>query len=248
MKTERKLVAAIGQAAGFLICLLITLTGAGTVQAQASAQEKSATSQPQAASEEKAAAPQAQASPEQKPTVSVGLTQLNTEIGTLREILSRTVAALQEVKAAANNKGDLSKPFAAFNDGWTQLEAQTTKVRQLGIATKARAKEHWDAWQAELLKVQNPKLREKAQERYASTTKEFEKISEKVAEAKEDFAPLMADLKDINIYLKTDLSNDAVSSLSSTIWKMGDKARSVDGELADVCKQIERTIKKLPKT
>ena len=58
----------------------------------------------------------------------------------------------------------------------------------------------------------------------------------------------MADLKDINIYLKTDLSNDAVSSLSSTIWKMGDKARSVDGELADVCKQIERTIKKLPKT
>lgn len=94
--------------------------------------------------------------------------------------------------------------------------------------------------------MQNPKLREKAQERFANTTREFEKISEKVASAKEDFAPLAANLKDIHTYLQTDLSKDAVSSLSSSIWKMGNQARTVDGELAEICKQIERTINKLP--
>lgn len=178
----------------------------------------------------------------------VSLSQLNTEIRTLREYLSRTMATLEQVKAAANNNEDLAKPFDAFNDAWTALDGQVAKVRQHGLATKARAKEHWEAWQTELISMQNPKLREKAQKRYSSTTREFEKISQKVAEAKEDSAPLAADLKDINTYLKTDLTKDAVSSLSSAIWKMGNQANSVDGKLADVCKQIERTMHKLPQS
>jgi hypothetical protein len=94
--------------------------------------------------------------------------------------------------------------------------------------------------------MQNPKLREKAQKRYDVTSKEFEKINEKVADAKEVYAPLAADLKDIHNYLQTDLSKDAVSSLSNSIWKMGERARTVDDKLSDVCKQIERTMKKLP--
>ena len=94
--------------------------------------------------------------------------------------------------------------------------------------------------------MQNPKLREKAQERYTAASGQFDKIIEKVDAAKEVFAPLAADLKDINTYLKTDLSKDAVSSLSSTIWKMGGSARTVDRKLADVSEQIERTMKKMP--
>ena len=189
---------------------------------------------------------QAGAATEEKPTVMVSLSQLNTEIRTLRENLSRTIAALENVKASANKNADLSKPFANFSSAWTEFDAQIAKVRQDGIATKARAKEHWEAWQTELVNMQNPKLRDKAEKRYASTTKEFEKISEIVADAKTDFAPLEADLKDVHTYLKTDLSKDAVSSLSSTIWKMGNQAHTVDGELAEISKQIERTLSKLP--
>src|SRR6266436_4238054 len=88
---------------------------------------------------------------EEKPTVMVSLSQLNTEIRTLRENLSRTIAALENVKAAANKDADLSKPFANFSSEWTQFERQVAKVRQDGIATRARAKEHWDAWQTELI-------------------------------------------------------------------------------------------------
>jgi predicted nucleic acid-binding Zn-ribbon protein len=191
---------------------------------------------------------QAPAASEEKPTVMVSLSQLNSEIRALRENLSRTIAALENVKAAANKDSDLSKPFANFSSAWTEFEKQVTKVRQDGIATRARAKEHWEAWHTELVEMQNPKLRDKAQKRYASTTKEFEKISEKVADAKEDFAPLEADLKDVHTYLQTDLSKEAVSSLSSTIWKMGNQAHTVDGKLADISKQIERTLSKLPQS
>jgi hypothetical protein len=194
------------------------------------------------------AAQHTRAATEEKPAVVVSLGQLNTEIRTLRENLSRTIAALENVKAAANKNADLSKPFASFSSSWTEFEAQVAKVRQDGIATKARAKEHWEAWHTELVDMQNPKLRDKAEKRYASTTKEFEKISEKVADAKEDFAPLQADLKDVHTYLQTDLSKEAVSSLSSTIWKMGNQAHTVDGKLAEISKQIERTLNKMPQS
>jgi len=183
-----------------------------------------------------------------KPQVNVTLNQLHNEFNLLRDSLSKTMSALEAVKAAANESGDLAKPYAAFSSAYATLETQVAKVRADGTAAKARAKEHYDAWQKELTEMQNPKLREKAQKRFAATQGEFEKIGEKVATAKESFAPLAADLKDIDTYLKTDLSKDAVSSLSGTIWKMSNSARGVDSKLADVAKQIEKTMSKMPQT
>jgi predicted nucleic acid-binding Zn-ribbon protein len=181
-----------------------------------------------------------------KASVSLTLSQFDNEFHSLRVTLARSMASLQSLKAAANENADLNKPYTEFSTAYSDLESQVTKVREHGTAAKARAKEHYEAWQKELTQMQNASLREKAQKRYTATSGEFEKINEKVSEAKEDFAPLAADLKDIYIYLKTDLSKEAVSSLSNTIWKMGIKARSVDGKLDDVCKQIQKVMKKMP--
>ena len=189
-----------------------------------------------------------QAAEEAKPTVIVGLSQLNSEIAFLRSSLGSTVGALEEVKAAAGKNGELTKPYATYSDSVATLEAQVVKLRERGMALKARAKDHWTAWEAELNAMQNPKLREKAQRRYSDTVKEFQKIVEKVEDAKAVFAPLMADLKDVNTYLKTDLSKDAVSSLSGTIWNMNKTARSADSKLGQVNEQIARVIAKMPQS
>ncbi len=181
-------------------------------------------------------------------TVIVGLNQFHNELLTLRDNLSTTMSALEALKAAAANNGDLTKPYESFAKSYAGLEAQADKVRQHGLAAKARTKELWEAWQKELTDMQNAKMREKAQDRFTATSKQFDRIVEKVAVAKEAFAPVMADLKDINTYFKVDLSQDAVSSLSSTIWKMGNKARSADSKLVDVCAEIDRTVKKMPQT
>jgi hypothetical protein len=189
---------------------------------------------------------QTRAAAEVKPNVMVSLVQLNTELHGLRVDLSRTMTALEGVKTAAKKNEELIKPFAAFSSAYGELEAQVAKVRQYAITTKVRAKEHWDAWQQELTDMENAKLREKAQKRFTATSTEFQKISDEVSDAKEVFAPLVADLKDIHTYLSADLSRDAVSSLSNTIWKMGNQAHSADSRLMDVSKQIERTMNKLP--
>lgn len=179
-------------------------------------------------------------------TVVVGLNQFHNELLTLRDHLSTTMSALESLKTAAANDGDLTKSYESFTKSYAALETQADKVRQHGLAAKARTKEHWDAWQKELTDIQNAKLREKAQNRFTATSKQFNRIVDKVAVAKEAFAPVMADLKDINTYFKADLSKDSVSSLSNTIWKMGGKARSADSKLLDVCEEIDRTVKKMP--
>lgn len=188
----------------------------------------------------------AQGADSAKPAAVVRLSQLDSDIGSLRSRLASTVAALEDVKAAAANNADLATPYRNFSDSLAGLEGQVALLRERGTAAKARAKEHWSAWQMELTSMQNPKLREKAQSRYTATVKEFQKIVERVDAAKEVCGPLMADMKDVDTYLKTDLSKDAVSSLSRNIWNMSLKAKKADARLADVSEQINRTIKKMP--
>ena len=60
-------------------------------------------------------APQSCGANEEKPSVMVSLTQLDNEIQALRETLSQTIAALDEVKVAANKNADLSIPFGTFS-------------------------------------------------------------------------------------------------------------------------------------
>ena len=190
----------------------------------------------------------ARAASAQQPGVMVGLNQFNGEIHELRAKLTRTMKSLDELKAAANSNSTLDAPYANFSTLYADLESQVAQVRAHGTAARARAKEHREAWQKELTEMQNPKLREKAQKRYTALESEFEKITKRAEAAKEGFAPLAADLKDIHTYLKADLSKDAVSSLSNTIWKMGISSRSVDSKLGDVNEQIEKTMKKMPQS
>ena len=56
----------------------------------------------------------------------------------------------------------------------------------------------------------------------------------------------MADLKDVKTYLSADSTPDAVNSLSNTIWKLGNRSRSVSGGIRNVIEQIDHTLEKAP--
>ena len=182
-----------------------------------------------------------------KPTSVVSLAEMKNQLTRLQADVSATVESLQQVKESANNSAKLSQAAAKFSSQFAALEAQIATVRTQAVVVKALSKEHFEAWQKELATVQSTTIREKAQERFTDTKEEFDKIIAKAEKAKKEALPFVSEIKDISIYLATDLSEDAVKSLSNTIWKLGNESRSVIGSIQDVNEQIDRTLKALPK-
>jgi hypothetical protein len=176
----------------------------------------------------------------------ISLADLRNQLATLQGQISATVNSLNAVKEAAKKKSDLNGAASGFSSRFKALEDAVETTRKNAITVKATVKEHYAAWQKNLTEMQNAKLREKAQDRFTESQKEFDKIVAEASEAKEEVLPFVSDLKDIVIYLEADLSEEAVDSLSNTIWKLGNRARSVNSSIGDVIEQIDRTIKSLP--
>jgi hypothetical protein len=182
-----------------------------------------------------------------KPTSTVSLADMKRQLTLLQDNIASVINVLQQVKESAKNPSALEKAAADFSNRFKALETQVETVRKQAVMSKARAKEHYDSWQKELTALQSPAIREKAQARFTESKEEFDRIIATAERAKEEALPFVSELKDIALYLDADLSQDAVRSLSNTIWKLGNRSRSVIGSLGDVIEQIDRTIKSLPK-
>ena len=175
------------------------------------------------------------------------LADMKGQLTLLQGTITAVVESLEQVKASAKNDGSLLKAIGDFQSRYQALEGQFGTVRAQAVTARARAKDQYETWQKDLATVQNANIREKAQERFTDSKKEFDKIVEKAEKAKERAVPFVADVKDISIYFSADPSADAVKSLSNSIWKLGNKSKSLNGSISDVIEQIDRTLKSLPK-
>jgi hypothetical protein len=190
----------------------------------------------------------ASAQAENKNPVVVNLAVVQKGVAKLRTCVADTASALDAVKIAAKSGADLKGPNSNFGKQLSQLEEQLTTLRGQATQMRAHADDHYKAWQVEVTKMGNPKLREKAQNRFADAKDEFEAIITTADEAKRGLVPFVADLRDIASYLNVDLSADAVKSLSSVIWRLGNKANSVLGSIDDVSKQIGKALEAQPQS
>ena len=156
------------------------------------------------------------------------------------------MSALESLKAAQGESA-FQKAAAGFAERYKALDTQAERIRRDAVVVKARAAQHYEHWQKEISEVQNPKIREKAQSRLTGARQQFDKIIASAQETKQLSGPFLADLKDIATYLEVDQSPEAVKSLSGTIWKLGNKSKSVIGSISDLTEQIDRTLKSMPK-
>lgn len=183
---------------------------------------------------------------QEKKPITVDLTEIRKGLAELQVRVSETTSSLDAVKQAARSQADLKGAYATFDGQFKKLESQLATLRAQATAMRARADDHHKAWQAELSKMGNPKLREKAMNRYADAKEEFDEIIVIAEEAKRELTPFVADLRDVATYLAADLSSDAVKSLNNTIWKLGNKSRSVVASIQHVSAQIAKALDAQP--
>ena len=182
----------------------------------------------------------------QMPASVVSLMDFRNQLVQLQGDVSATVNSLNAVKQNAKKGPDLEKAATDLGIRFNSLEARVESVRTNATVMKARIKAHYEAWSKELTDMQNANLREKAQDRLTRSQKQFQKISEEAADAKEEVLPFVSDVKDIVIYLNADLSEEAVNSLSGSIWKLTNRSKSVISSIGDVIEEIDNTAKSLP--
>jgi len=181
-----------------------------------------------------------------QPASTVSLRDFRNQLAQLQGDISAVVNSLNAVKQSGKNQGDLTKAAGELGNRFNTLQTRVETVRTNATIMRARVKSHYEAWSKELTEMQNANLREKAQDRLTRSQKAFEKIAAEANDAKEEVLPFVSDVKDIVIYLNADLSEDAVNTLSGTIWKLTNRSKSVIGSINDVIEEIDNTIKSLP--
>lgn len=187
------------------------------------------------------------AAAQDKKQVTVDLSQIRKSLTDLQARVADNAAALEDVKKAAKSNSGLKPAYGKFEQSFKKLETQIDTLRSQATSMRANADEHYKAWQNELSKMGNPKLREKAQNRFADAKEEFDEIIVLAGEAKQQLEPYMADLRDVNQYLGVDLSPEAVKSLNNTIWKLGNKSGAVIASIQHVNTQINKALEAQPK-
>jgi DNA repair exonuclease SbcCD ATPase subunit len=183
---------------------------------------------------------------QEKKSVTVDLKEIRKGLTELQARVADNASALDGIKKAAKDKSDLKTPYSTFAQSFKKLESQIEILRSQATQMRARADDHYKAWKDELSKMGNPKLREKAQNRFAEAKEEFDEIIVVADEAKRSLEPYLADLRDVNQYLSADLSHDAVKSLNNTIWKLGNKSGAVIASIQHVNTQIGKALEVQP--
>jgi hypothetical protein len=155
-----------------------------------------------------------------------GATEGQKQIDSLTKAINKLGASIEKGKAELeamltaydqvinNQDGDLLTPFKTFHAGLEKVEKQVADIQKKGTEAEVAADAFFAEWEATLQKFQSEDMKKRSQERMEKTRARFQEIDKASDEARAAYDPLMATLKDHDLYLSNDLNQESVKSLS----------------------------------
>jgi hypothetical protein len=119
----------------------------------------------------------------------------------------------------ASKGGDIKEAFKKFASDVDATDSAAEAARGRYASMKAKAEEHFKAWEAESQKITDPALQQAAAKRRDVAQVAFGKVVETSGKVKADYEPFISNLKDIKAYLGADLTPQAVELLEPNIKK-----------------------------
>ncbi len=149
------------------------------------------------------------------------------DIAKVKTSIDGTVKALEAV--VATQPSDIKANFDAYASSVKALDKQANVVRKRADEMKATGDEFFKEWEAPA---------SVSPERRADLTASYAKIKEDMAQAKEEFTPLLKSMKDIESYLKLDLSLKGVNSMADLVTKAKANSAQVKSRIDAVLLQL----------
>ncbi len=165
-----------------------------------------------------------------------GIAEFRNEIVNGKKAIDETMKALGQIAVSANTNP--RKAFEHYSKCVANLESTSNKVKKRADDMRAQGKAYFTQWEQQLAQVQNPEIRKLAEERKAKLQAAFDSIKKFSEPLKEQFAPWMSDLKDLQKYLSNDLTIagvDAAKDLFTKTQSEGlDVQKSMDGLVTEL--------------
>ena len=160
-----------------------------------------------------------------------GIASFRDEVVNLKHAVDGAMENLNDTAETAAT--DPRKAFQAFAKSVDKVESARAKVGKRAADMKAAGDAYFKQWEAQLANINNPEIRDLAQERKAKLNVIFGKLRPLVEQSKADFDPFLADLKDLRTFLNQDLTIAGVDAAKGIIQKTRDHGvvlqKSLDG-------------------
>ncbi len=135
--------------------------------------------------------------------------------------------AMVQLDATAMSLENLIKPgqtdtkaaFDAYSDDVTKMSRLGEKLIKHTDEMSARGKDYFDEWKKQGNTYSNPQIREISEKRSVELNTVFRRIAESSVGVKGSFITYMNDIKEIQTYLSTDLTNKGIESIAPIAQK-----------------------------
>jgi hypothetical protein len=174
-----------------------------------------------------------------------GLKKTDSLIKKAEGTIKQAELARQEIEKTLDSynalfKSDLADPRAAYKSvekGIEKSEKQRSVVRKNIDEMKVEAEAYFQSWNQSLQQISNQDLRKRSEQRMAETRGHFDGVLNAVSDARDQYEPFIASLKDQWTYLGHDLNPTGIASLKPDADKLNAEAKTLFKKIDDGMKK-----------
>ena len=148
-------------------------------------------------------------------------------VAEIQREIDESVASLDELTAP--QPGSLRPPFKDFEFTVKRLERDVDRIPKHRHAVRKHADAYYTTWEKELASFETPAIRERSAERRTAVMATLQKVDDGFAALDTSLRPLLLHLRDMNRFLRTDLTMLGVKSGT-------DLAQRIKADVVDVSK------------
>jgi hypothetical protein len=148
---------------------------------------------------------------------AAGLTDSANRIEMAKGKIDTTVTALNGL--VSGSQPDLIPQFKQFTAAVSDLESSAKDVKGKVESMRSAGNEYFKAWDEQLATIQNEDIKNRSAARKTEVQQRFTNIKGIYIEAGDAFKPFMANLKDIQTALSTDLTPGGVAAIKGAADK-----------------------------
>ena len=168
------------------------------------------------------------------------IAEFRDEIVNIKKEVDAAVVALDKIITTAAT--DPRKAFKEFDKAVPRVDDAAKKAKKRAEDIKARGEAYFKDWEKELAGVNNPEIRQLAEERKAKLQATFGSIRGFMEPARDQFNDWLAHLKDLQKYLSNDLTVGGIDAAKELIAKSKSNGLSVQQTLDKVIAELNSIV------